>query len=151
MSKTSHTLLVVTCLLFCYIQYISTNKIIFFEKDKAQQAEVLVRMNLYPPSLSRLSNIVENRKEFTLFFKLEDNFTSIFSFEKYNKNYFTLLTLVISLYLLYKFIAISPQKSLSVLTIPIICLTILGSDNKYGPICLVPILTFSLIHEIYQQ
>ena len=50
----------------------------FLDQTEIEQIEMQQRMNDYPPSFARLSNILEARPEARMIYKIENNFFSLF-------------------------------------------------------------------------
>lgn len=103
------------------------------------------RMNDYPPRYYRLANLIEQRSESQLFYKLQDNFFTIldtrtlpavfvpfvyFGFFRLIKNrlyYFLFLTLIL----------------------PVVALTLLGPNQPLGNFSLYPFLSISIVYALF--
>lgn len=100
------------------------------------------RMNEYPPRFYRLANILEKRPESRLVYKLENNFFAIFEVKP-------IFLVLIPLLVLGFFNLIKKHEYiflLIILGLPILVLTILGQNQKWGNFSLYPFLIICTIY-----
>lgn len=122
---------------------VSPNKSILSQSE-LELVEQQKRMNDYPSQYFRLANILEQRKESRLIYKLEDNFFKIFKVD-------SIWNVLIPVSLIGFFWLIRRKEYLLLLIglgLPVIVLTILGQNQKWGSFCLYPFLIISVYYGV---
>ena len=121
--------------------WVSPKQSLFYQSE-IDLIEQHQRMVDYPPQLYRLAHILEERSESRLFYRLQENFFSIFDF---NSPIFYMLPIVVIGF--FGFLKKQNYYLIFVsLIIPVVVLTFLGANQPYGSFCLYPFLFISLIN-----
>ncbi len=102
------------------------------------------KMNLYPPALYRLANIIESRPEFAFYFRVEKNFTNVFDFTKLYSNPLELLTFFIYLILVIRTYLHKPFLSVVICTPQFIALSLYPASKEWLGILFLPVILLSL-------
>lgn len=114
------------------------------QNQSLEQSYTLSKMNLYPPGTYRLANIIENRPESKIYFRLEKNFTDLFSVKKYVDDYFSLMVFMICLFLLFKIFLSQPKQVIVLITPSLITLTLYPVDRWWVFYQILPTIFYSL-------
>ena len=105
-------------------------------------------INSYPPKLSRLGNIIENKLESPLFYRLKQNLFLTLDFTDYFKNFFPAPLFIPFIIGLINYL-IRPNHFLNYLLVAILFLFFfIGPRGIYGPICFIPWIIFFIFHSI---
>lgn len=112
---------------------------------------IISKMNLYPPSASRLANILENRPEARLYFQLERNFTDIFSAKKYVNDYLDLFIFLLLICLLVNIFLADPRNSLLIISPSLISLAFHQADKTWSFVLITPILLYWLWYQAFSK
>lgn len=114
------------------------------QDQSLDKSYTLSKMNLYPPSLYRLANIIENRPESRTYFRLEKNFTDLFSAKKYVDNYVSLAIFATCLYFLVKIFLLQPKEALVIISPSLIALSLYPTDRLWILYQVLPTIFYSL-------
>jgi hypothetical protein len=121
--------------------YYSPHQSLFYQSE-IDHIEIRQRMLDYPPFLYRLANILEQRPESLLFYRLQDNFFAIL-----NLNLLPYILIPFFTIGLFYQIKIKPFIYFTILLfLPLITLTILGPNQPQGWFCLYPFLIVSVVY-----
>ncbi|MFA5828861.1 MAG: hypothetical protein WC841_05915 [Candidatus Shapirobacteria bacterium] len=134
--KNAFICLVFLSVSFSYFQVVLSKNTPLLYQNEVDLIEQQQRMNDYPSMYYRLANIIEKRPESRLFFKLQDNFFSIFDIK-------SLPFLIIFLILIGFFDLVQKgylKYFLPLFIIPVLTLTFVGSNATVGNFCLYPVL-----------
>ena len=110
-----------------------------------EKVEQIRRMNEYPPFAYSLANILEARQEAITYFKLEKNFIAIFDLSRLFGEVWMFVLLPFFIVGLTWMIKLHPGFTGSIALPPIILLTLLGHQNLYGSISLLPLIYSAII------
>ena len=137
---------VILLLVSLFIQFRTTNRTNYGELSEMERIEQIRRMNEYPPSAYRLANLLEARREFIVYFKLERNFVDIFDLPAlFGQDVRRLILLPLFLFGLFEAIRRYPGRALLLLILPVVLLTVIGHQSLRGPIGLLTVIyAFSL-------
>ena len=144
-------------LLILFYQYVSTNKINLTGLSDDQQRIQQMRLGEYPSKYLKIGYYFENRRESIAFFRIQNNLSEILDpnlyffashprqrigvdgFEKFPYIY-------LPFFILGVFLLIKQKKKLffiNSLLIPILLLSIIGSNNSIGAFALFPFIVIS--------
>jgi len=124
-----------------YIQISSTNIQNTYSFNDHQKYINQNRLDQYPPSLARVGNIIENRLDSPIVYRLRQNLFDSFDFVNYFKNFFLPIFFIPFLIGLYKLLKNPNKLVISTTLISIFILSIVGSHGSYGPIIIFPFIT----------
>jgi hypothetical protein len=131
-------------IIFVLLQLFSFYPKTLFYQSEVDRIEIRQRMQDYPPSLYRLANILEQRPESLLFYRLQNNFFNILNFSSIP--FILIPLLIIGIFYQMK------TKKFSYFVIPVFmpltALTLLGPNQPHGNFCLYPFLIISIIYGI---
>lgn len=119
------------------------------QDQSLQKNYTLQKMNLYPPKAFRIANIIENRPEFSTYFRLEKNFTEIFNFSMLYSNYLELAILLIFLTSIAKLFLANPRQAIFLCIFPLISLTFFLGTKTDLIFLFFPLVIYSLLN-IYE-
>ena len=133
--------------LLIFIKQISTTNIsAVYETSGYEKYLHQQYLDSYPPKLYRIANIIENRLDSLLIFKLKQNFYNSLDLIDYFINYFLTFLFIPFLIGLIKYL----QKPIQLFTIlfftSISLLTLFGTKGTYGPIILLPFIILLIFH-----
>ncbi len=113
-------------------------------QNEIERIEQVQRMHDYPPQYYHVANIIENRPESRLYFKLESNFFNIFNLK--------LLPPITIPFVFIGFFTLVKRNSyyylFTGLFISVLVLTYIGPNQPSGFYCLYPFLIISIIYGI---
>jgi len=109
------------------------------------------KMNLYPPQLFRLANIIESRPEFSLYFRLEKNFTEIFNFSKLYSNYLELFVFLSLLVIICRLFINRPRLALTVSLSPLVVLSLFPGTKEDIFFVFLPLILLSLLSKYVKE
>ena len=138
MSKVINILIILLVVLQVFF---SPHQSLFFQSE-VNRIEIRQRMHDYPPSLYRLANILEQRPESLLFYRLQNNFFNILDI---NSIPYILIPCII-IVIFYQIKVKNLMYFVIPVFIPLLTLTILGPDQPRGNFCLYPFLIISVIY-----
>lgn len=104
--------------------------------------------NSYPSKLYRLGNIIENKLESPVFYRLKQNLFLSLDFADYFKNFFPAILFIPFILGLINYLR-RPNRFLNYLLMGFLFLFFLvGPRGVYGPICLIPWIIFFISHPL---
>ena len=135
--------MVALALVLSVVQLVSGTRMQYGTELQMERVRRIQRMNDYPPSLYRLANILEARRENVWLSKIKSNFFMIFDF----REPWSLILVVPIL----GFFGLTTRKEYlflwMVLGIPVLVLTIIG-PQKVGSYCLYPFLFICTLYAV---
>ncbi|MDD4938399.1 MAG: hypothetical protein PHX34_05350 [Candidatus Shapirobacteria bacterium] len=135
-------LLLPLVLILIVIQVVLAQNIGLLKQSEVELIDQQQRMNEYPPRFYRLANILEKRPESRLIYVLQDNFFSVFVFRPIFMLFVPLIMIGFFYLLKEKYYWILGVG----LFLPLLVITVIGSNNRYGNFCLYPFLLISFFY-----
>ncbi|QQG47042.1 MAG: hypothetical protein HY044_02785 [Candidatus Woesebacteria bacterium] len=127
-----------------------------------ERANQITRLNSYPPYLARFGHILEERKEFLILYRLNENFFEIMNLNLYffanhpiergaikEFEKFAYISLPFFLLGLPKHLR-NKKTLILILIIPLIIFTMIGSNISIGPISFFPFIASSIYFGLEQ-
>jgi hypothetical protein len=140
-TSTQKIIFLICFFVLVYIQVSSTDIANTYNFTDHQKYIYQNRLNQYPPSLARLGNILENRLDSPIIYRLRQNFFDSLDLVNYFKNLF-LPTLFIPFVIGFNKFLKRPNKFIATTAvISILLLTITGPNGSYGPLLMFPFIT----------
>ncbi|MFZ2153373.1 MAG: hypothetical protein WAV41_05000 [Microgenomates group bacterium] len=103
------------------------------------------QLDSYPPRLARLANIVENKFETPLVYRLRQNLFNSLDFSIFFKNYFLTILFIPFIIGLIHFVKCPKRLPITLFILSILTLTFIGTNGQYGPITILPFLIYLII------
>ena len=130
----------------------TTTKRTNFDRTKLtemERIEQIRRMNEYPPFAYRLANILEARQEAVTYFKLEKNFVGTFDMAGLFGD--------LRMFVFFPFFVLGMMWMIKLYPVtvalmslpPIVLLTVIGHQNLYGSVSLMPVIYSAIVYGIY--
>lgn len=121
--------------------FVSPKQSLFY-RSEIDLVKTKERMNEYPPKFYRLAHILEERKESVVLNKIQNNFFEIFDLKSI---YFIFIP-----FLFVGFFRLIEKKEFNLLIflflLPVIVLSIFGTNKTYGNFCFYPFFIISLFY-----
>lgn len=146
MHKTTKSVLFILSVIFAGIFFYQSFYRVNPQNQSLQENYKIQKMNLYPPKAFRVANIVENRPEFTFYFRLENNFTEIFNFSKLYASYLELVILLLSLFSITRFFLASPKQATLLSLAPLLVLSFFVGTKIDLFFLFSPLILYSLLN-----
>lgn len=128
------------CFIFLtYLQISSTNISNTYNFNDHQKYIHQHQLNQYPPTLARAGNIIENRLDSPIIYRLRQNLFDSLDFVNYFKNLFLPILFFPFFIGLYKFLKHPDPLFKYTTLIAISLLSTIGTHGSYGPIIMFPL------------
>lgn len=134
----SKIIFLICFIILAYIQISSTNITNTYDFTDHQKYVNQNRLDQYPPSLVRIGNIIENRLDSPIIYRIRQNFFDSLDLVNYFNNLFLSILFIPFLFGLYKFLKHPDLLITATALISVFLLSIIGPHGSYGPIIMFP-------------
>ncbi len=132
--------------IFFSLANVVKNKNNLYLKSNALQLDYqTTKMNLYPPQLFRVANLVEHKSIFKYYFYFEKNITDIFDLREYSNSWLSLILFGLFALGVFRIFIVSPHFLGLLVIFPTISLTLVGPSPQKTLFCFLPTLFFGFV------